>query len=90
MTAGDTTEEAGLPDDAPLLPEEAAKEQEHQRVVHRVRRISRDAVLFLVGLAIIVNEAFIQTEPSQPLLYLAAGLVGLPTFLRLDEAAKKK
>jgi hypothetical protein len=45
----------------------------------------RDALLFLTGLALIVNEAVIRSGPERPtLLLLYAAMVGLPAFLRAD------
>lgn len=47
--------------------------------------VTRDTTLFLVGLAGIVNEAFIRAAPTRPeLLVLFAGMVGLPVALRRD------
>lgn len=46
----------------------------------------RDGLLFLTGLALIVNEAVIRTGPERPtLLVLYAAMVGLPAFLRADD-----
>jgi hypothetical protein len=46
----------------------------------------RDTVLFLTGIALIINEAVIRSGPERPtLLVLYAGMVGLPAFLRIDE-----
>lgn len=48
--------------------------------------ITRDSILFGVGLAGIVNEAFVRTgDPRPELLVLFAGMVGLPVALRKDE-----
>jgi hypothetical protein len=45
----------------------------------------RDGLLFLTGLALIVNEAVIRSGPERPtLLLLYAAMVGLPAFLRAD------
>jgi len=46
----------------------------------------RDTVLFLLGIALIVNEAVLRSGPERPsLLILYGGMVGLPAFLRIDE-----
>lgn len=46
----------------------------------------RDGLLFLTGLALIVNEAVIRDGPERPtLLLLYAGMVGLPAVLRADD-----
>lgn len=50
---------------------------------HRVH-ITRDLVLFTVGIAGIVNETLRSTSDRPALLALFAGMVGLPVFLRLD------
>lgn len=49
-------------------------------------RITRDAVLFATGLALLINEAVIRHGPERPyLLVMYAGMMGLPVFLRTDE-----
>lgn len=51
--------------------------------------VTRDTVLFVVGLGGIINEAFIRAEPTRPeLLVLFAGMVGLPVALRRDEGRR--
>ena len=46
--------------------------------------ITRDAVLFVIGLAGVVYET-IGDGPGRPaLLAVFAGMIGLPVFLRLD------
>jgi hypothetical protein len=46
----------------------------------------RDTLLFLTGLALIINEAVLRDGTERPtLLVLYAGMVGLPAFLRIDE-----
>jgi hypothetical protein len=52
-------------------------------------RWTRDGALFLLGLGIIVNEAFIQRVPDPTLLLLGGSLVGLPAFLSKDAQAKQ-
>ena len=48
-------------------------------------RLTRDGTLFLLGLAIIANEAFVQSTPDPTLILLGGSLVGLPAFLSQDE-----
>jgi len=49
----------------------------------RRRRLTRDAVLFAVGLAMLVNEAFIRTGRERPSVWVfIAAMLGLPAFLR--------
>lgn len=53
--------------------------------------ITRDTVLFIVGLGGIVHEAFIRTgDPRPELLVLFAGMVGLPVAMRKDERRETK
>ena len=47
-------------------------------------KLTRDGSLFLLGLAIIVNEAFVQKSVDPTLLLLGGSLVGLPAFLAKD------
>jgi hypothetical protein len=48
-------------------------------------RVSRDAVLFVTGLAGVVYETVITKVDRPTLLLLFAAMIGLPTFLRGDE-----
>lgn len=51
--------------------------------------ITRDTVLFAVGLGGIVHEAFIRTGATRPeFLMLFAAMVGLPVALRRDEGRR--
>jgi hypothetical protein len=50
-----------------------------------VRRISRDTVLFVGGLAGITYETLRNSAERPTLLLLFAAMVGLPAFLRGDE-----
>lgn len=52
-------------------------------------KISRDLVLFAVGLGLTINEA-LRAGPERPsLLVLYAGMMGLPAILRFDEQRRK-
>ena len=53
-------------------------------------RLSRDTVLFIAGLVGIGNEATSQGTDRPTLLILFGAMVGLPAFLRSDEAKKDK
>jgi hypothetical protein len=50
----------------------------------KVRRLTRDGVLFIVGLAGIVNEATRHGTERPFLLMIFAGMVGLPAFIPKD------
>lgn len=51
--------------------------------------ITRDTVLFVVGLGGIVHEAFVRTGATRPeFLMLFAAMVGLPVALRRDEGRR--
>jgi hypothetical protein len=49
-------------------------------------RFTRDLVLFMAGLAGIAHETLFQDIDRPVLLLLFGAMVGLPAFLRLDEA----
>lgn len=50
------------------------------------QKITRDLILFVVGIGLIINEAVIrQGDPRESLILLFAGMVGLPAILRADE-----
>lgn len=49
-------------------------------------RLSRDSILFVVGIGGILHETLIQAGPERPsLLVLFAACIGLPAFLTRDE-----
>lgn len=49
-------------------------------------KITRDLVLFAVGVGLIVNEAVLRSGPERPSLLVAyMAMVGAPTVLRYDE-----
>lgn len=51
--------------------------------------ITRDTVLFVVGLGGIGHEAFVRTGDTRPeFLMLFAAMVGLPVALRRDEVRR--
>lgn len=52
-------------------------------------RITRDLVLFTAGLAGIVYETVFEDIDRPVLLLLFGAMVGLPAFLRVDEARAK-
>jgi hypothetical protein len=52
---------------------------------HHRLRISRDTILFTVGLLGIAYETLIDKADRPTLLILFAAMVGLPAFLRTDE-----
>jgi hypothetical protein len=54
----------------------------------RSLKISRDGVLFAAGLLGVLHETLLGTQDRPTLLLLFAGMMGLPAFLRADEARK--
>lgn len=48
-------------------------------------KISRDSILFLVGIIGIIHEVFLTSLDRPDVLILFLALVGLPAFLRGDE-----
>lgn len=53
-------------------------------------RLSRDSILFLMGLLGVGHETLIANVERPTLILLFAAMVGLPAFLRHDEAKKKE
>lgn len=51
----------------------------------KARRVTRDGVLFVVGLLGILHETFVSHLERPGLLVLFAGMVGLPAFIQRDE-----
>lgn len=51
-------------------------------------RLTRDGTLFLLGIAIIVNEAFVQDQPDPTLILLGGSLAGSPFLIGKDEKEK--
>lgn len=53
------------------------------------RTITRDAVLFVVGVCLIINEAVLHPGPPRiELLILYGGMCGLPVILRANESQR--
>lgn len=59
------------------------------RTLDDVIRLVRDLGLFLLGVAILVNQAFIAASVSGELLATGMGLVLSPLATRIDDAAKR-
>lgn len=53
-------------------------------------KLTRDLIIFLVGLGGIVHETFLTTDDRPTLLILFAAMIGLPAFLRLDERSREE
>ena len=53
-------------------------------------KITRDSILFAVGLLGIVHETLSAKADRPTLLLLFAGMVGLPAFIRKDELVRKE
>lgn len=51
--------------------------------------IGRDVVLFVCGLAGVLHETIASTTERPTLLLMFAAMMGLPAFLRSDEARKR-
>ncbi len=69
--------EPSLEPDKELLPESKSAKRRKRNV-----RISRDVVLFAVGVVGILHETFISHTERPSLLILFAALCGLPLYLR--------
>ena len=55
-----------------------------------ITRITRDTILFIVGLGGIVYETF-SGGPEKPTLIVAfVGMLGLPLFIRTDEQRRQQ
>lgn len=59
------------------------------RTVNDWYAATRDIILFLGGLAGVMHETIRSTSERPTLLLLFAAMMGLPAFLRSDEARKK-
>lgn len=55
----------------------------------KVRRLTRDGVLFVVGIAGITYETLAREAERPTLLLLFAGMIGLTQFMRQDEKSKE-
>ena len=54
-------------------------------------KITRDLVLLVAGLVLLIFEAVIRSQPPrESLLVLYAGMMGLPAVLRYDENRRKR
>ncbi len=64
--------------------------QPMRKPIHWWAKITRDAVLFTVGVGLIIREAF-SSGPERPSLYiLYAGMVGLGPILRYAESRQNR
>lgn len=52
--------------------------------------LSRDRILFTSGLLLTMNEALLRTGERPTLLFLFAGMMGLPVVLRADDKRKQQ
>lgn len=52
-------------------------------------RLTRDSIVFFSGLLGVVHETVISNAERPTLLLLFAAMMGLPAFLRSDEAKKE-
>ena len=52
-------------------------------------RITRDGVLFVAGLLLLLNEALLRSDARPDLLIVFSAMMGLPVFLRQDERRKE-
>jgi hypothetical protein len=51
-------------------------------------KLSRDVVIFGIGIIGIVHEIFWSSSDRPTILILFAAMIGLPAFLRIDERGK--
>lgn len=64
--------------------------QAKQERRHFWQKISRDVILFTVGLVLFIFEAAVRTgDPRESILFMEAGMMGLGAIFRLDEFRKK-
>lgn len=54
------------------------------------RKVSRDTLLFVFGLAGAAHETLVAVAERPTLLILFAGMMGLPAFLRADERKQEE
>jgi hypothetical protein len=52
-------------------------------------RLSRDTIIFLLGIAGIIYETVVENGDKPTLLILFGAMIGLPAFLHGDEQVKK-
>lgn len=53
-------------------------------------RLSRDLVLGVIGAAILAHETLLQEQERTTLLLIAAGFLGAPVWVRLDERRQER
>ncbi len=52
-------------------------------------KLTRDVILFTTGLAGVFHETVLTNAERPTLLFVFGAMIGLPAFLRTDEARKK-
>lgn len=72
------------------LQEEALDAPKKPWYSHLFKTITRDAILFVVGVSLIINEAVLHAgTPRIELLVLYGGMTGLPVILQANESQKR-
>jgi hypothetical protein len=51
-------------------------------------RLSRDVVIFVIGIVGILHEIFLSVTDRPYLIILFGAMIGLPAFLRIDERGR--
>lgn len=64
------------------MPDDPVKEKD--RFSQWEKRI-RDLVIWVIGVAALINELFIKEEPATGTLVFLAGVLGIPFILKADE-----
>lgn len=59
-------------------------------IVDKRLHVTRDGLLFVLGILGIAHETLVEQVERPTLLILFAGMVGLPAFLHKDEKAQQK
>jgi hypothetical protein len=52
------------------------------------RKLTRDGVVFAIGVVGIIHEIFFSTTDRPTLIILFAAMIGLPAFLHIDERGR--
>jgi hypothetical protein len=60
------------------------KPDDRIKELHAIWRLTRDMILFLVGVGGVIYEAIWAHPVNQPILVIFAAMMGLPAFLRVD------
>lgn len=79
-----------MTDNVPIPPPSPTPPKTTEEIYTLRFKLTRDLLLFFVGLAGVAHETLLTTTERPALLILFSAMMGLPAFLRADEKRSEK